>query len=379
MAITGQSFTSIVTAMVASAKSAATVALDFTVGSINLALVQSVAGVALWLQGLILLVLAQSRASTSQGPDLDSWMADFAFPRLAAIAATGSITFARFQPTAAAVIPVGALTATAVGGTQFIVTADPTNPAFGANVGGAGIAGYTVAPGVASITVAGAAVTAGSAGNILAGALSILLQPIGGIDTATNQNAFTGGVDPEADAAFRVRFQTFIASLMKGTDAAITYALNSLQAGLTFNILENLNPALAAQLGYVTVVLDNGTGSPPASLLNAAAAAIEAVRCAGITVGVIPPQIIRADIAMTLTSIVTANHAADVAAVIAALELYIDALPVGSPLAFSRLVQVAYDASANVSNVTGVTLAGGTWDLIANTVQVIKSGTLAVS
>ena len=207
-----------VSGMVAQAERRA--ALDFTVGSINLAPVQSVAAVSLWLQALVLAVLARSRAASSQGSDLDSWMADFGFGRLGAVAAAGQVTFARFQPTASALVPVGAIVATSVGGAQFVVTADPTNAAYSPNAGGTGGAGYTVQANVPSITVAAAAVVPGSAGNILAGTISLLLQPISGIDTATNGAAFVGGLDPESDAAFRVRFQAFIAALMKGTTAA---------------------------------------------------------------------------------------------------------------------------------------------------------------
>jgi uncharacterized phage protein gp47/JayE len=380
MAITGQSFKQFVVGMVAGAKSVAAVTLDFTSGSINLALVQAVAAVALWLQGLVLQVLAQSRAATSQGADLDSWMADFGFVRLAAVASVGQVAFSRFQPTAAAIVPVGAIVATAVGGAQFEVTADPTNAAYGAAAAGAGLPGYTIAPGVSSLTVPAASAVPGSVGNVLAGAIAVLLQPISGIDTATNASAFVGGTDPEADPAFRTRFQSFIGALQKGTDAAIAFAVNALpQSGLTFQILENTTPVLAAQAGYVTVCLDDGSGNPPASLLQAAVAAIEAVRCAGITVGVIPPTIVRANVTMTLTSTVQANHAADVTAATNALTAYLDAVPVGAPLAFSRLTQIAYDASPNISNVTGVTLNAGTADLTVTTIQVVKAGLLAVS
>jgi uncharacterized phage protein gp47/JayE len=379
MAISGQSFRQLVSGMVAQAKSTATVALDFTVGSINLALVQSVAAVSLWLQALVLAVLAQSRAASSQNADLDSWMADYGFARLGAVASIGQVTFARFQPTAAAVVPVGAIVATSVGGAQFVVTADPANAAYSTNANGTGVAGYTVAANVPSIAVAAAAVTPGSAGNILAGTISLLLQPISGIDTATNGAAFVGGLDPESDAAFRVRFQAFIAALMKGTTTAYSYALTSLQSGLTFQILENTAPNLTVQQGFVTICLDDGTGNPPSSLIQAALAAVEAVRCAGITVGIIPPQIVSANIAMTLTSTITANHAADVAAASNALQVYVNALPVGSTLPFSRLSQVAYDASPNISNVTGVTLNGGTADLTVTTLQVVKSGSLGIS
>jgi uncharacterized phage protein gp47/JayE len=379
MSIAGNSFSQIVTNMVAAAKSAVSVALDFTTGSINLALVQSVAGVALWLQGLILQVLLQSRASTSQGADLDSWCADFAFPRRAAVAASGQLTFSRFQPSAATVIPVGAIVATAVGGAQFAVRADPTSGLYGAAAAGPGLAGYTLAPGVASGTVPAAAIVSGAAGNVTAGAISLLMQAINGIDTVSNALPFAGGADAEADAAFRLRFQNFINTLMKGTDAALGFALTALQPGLSVAILDNTKPDLTAQNGFVTIVLDDGSGAPPGTLLQAAAAAVEAVRCTGITIGVIPPSILSATIAMTVVSTVASQHAQDVAAATAALQLYIAALPVGAPLPYARLAQLAFDASPNIANVTGATLNAGTADLTASAVQVIKPGTIAVS
>ena len=58
--------------------------LDFSIGSILRAIVEAYAAVAMWLQGLILSVLSLTRAATSSGSDLDSWMADFGLTRLAA-------------------------------------------------------------------------------------------------------------------------------------------------------------------------------------------------------------------------------------------------------------------------------------------------------
>ena len=263
---------------------ATTAAIDFTVGSVPLALAQAVSGMALWLQALILQVLAQSRASTSQGPDLDSWCADFGFERVGAIAATGTLTFSRFQPTSAAVILPGALAAASIGGAQFVVTLDPTNGLYSASAGGPGVPGYVIAPSVLSGTVPAAAVAPGAAGNVVIGAIGLLLQTISGVDTVTNGINFNGGQDAESDASFRLRFQTFINSLMKGTLAAYIYALNALRPGLTFSILENTTPALTAQKGTVTIVFDDGSGAPPPLLLQSALTAIEAVRCAGITV-----------------------------------------------------------------------------------------------
>jgi len=52
---------------------------------------------------------------------------------------------------------------------------------------------------------------------------------------------------------------------------------------------------------------------------------------------------------------------------------------IGQALSYSRLAQVAYDASPGITNVTGVTLNSATADLAATSQQVVKSGTVSVA
>lgn len=84
---------------------------------------------------------------------------------------------------------------------------------------------------------------------------------------------------------------------------------------------------------------------------------------------------------MAITTASGYTHSAVVSTVQAALLNYINTLPLGTTLAYSRLAQIAYDASPAVTNVTGVTLNGGTSDVTATALQVIKttSGSVVVS
>ena len=82
---------------------------------------------------------------------------------------------------------------------------------------------------------------------------------------------------------------------------------------------------------------------------------------------------------MTLTTGSGYSHSAVVAQVATALTNYINSLTLGTPLTYSRLAQVAYDASPGVTNVTAVTLNSGTADLAATSQQVIKVGTLTIA
>src|SRR5579872_2048657 len=129
MQLSLRNFDAIVAAGAAAVQGAARQVLDLTVGSVLRAILEANAGLGLWLQWLILQVLQTTRAATSVGTDLDSFVGDFGLARLPASAAAGSVTFARFTPVAGALVPVGTVVRTSDGAQSFAVTADPTNPA----------------------------------------------------------------------------------------------------------------------------------------------------------------------------------------------------------------------------------------------------------
>jgi uncharacterized phage protein gp47/JayE len=348
--------------------------LNFNIGTVFRALGEAVSGIALWLQGLILQMLALTRASTSTGADLDSWFADFGFSRLAASYATGTVTFSRFTPTSQAVVPVGTVVQTTDGSEQFTVNTDTTNPAYSAALGG-----YVLAPNVASVSVTVTAVTAGTGGNVLANTITQLSQSVPGVDTVTNAAAFTNAVNAESDATALARFQSWLLSLSKATKAAIGNAITSLQQGLTYTITENYTYGGVYQPGYFYVVVDDGSGVPSDTLVSTVYNAIDAVRPFTSTFDVKKPIVVTATVAMAITTAAGYTHSTVAALVQTALQNYINTLPLGSSLAYSRLAQVAYDASPGVTNVTGVTLNGGTADVTADAKTVVKAATITVT
>jgi uncharacterized phage protein gp47/JayE len=374
MALTTKDFSTLVQEMVSNVQGYATALVDLTIGSILRASLESVSAVVMWLQGLILALLATTRAATSSGADLDSWVADFGLTRLAATYATGLVTFSRFTPTQQAVVPVGAVVQTADGTQQFTVNLDTTNPAYSASLGG-----YVIAAGSLSVTVSVTATVAGSAANVVSGAISTLAQAVPGVDTVANAAALANGANAETDGALRVRFVSYVQSLSKATKAAVAYAITSLQQGLTYTLTENQTRAGVYQPGYFFVVVDDGTGAPSSTLLSTVYNAIDAVRPLTVTFDVFAPTVVTANVVMTIVTAAGYTHSAVAAVVQAALQSYINTLPLGTSLAYSRLSQVAYDASPGVTNVTGVTLNGGTSDIAATSQQVVKAGTVTVS
>lgn len=374
MQLSLQNFSTLVEGMAAAVQGAASSLLDLTTGSVLRAILEANASLALWLQWLVVQVLATTRLATSTGADCDTFGADFGFFRLPAVAAVGQVTFSRFTPTVAAFIPVATAVSTSGNAQSFVVMADPTNPAYSASMGG-----YNLAAGVASVTVQIAANVAGSAGNVQPGAITVISSALAGIDSVTNAAVLTGGIDAESDAAFKLRFGNYLASLSKATDLAIGAAITGVQQGLSYVISENIDQTGAIQMGHFVVTVDDGSGSPPATLLSTVQQAVDAVRPVGSSFAVQAPLVTPADVSLNLTLVAGASQQTAVAAVATAIEAYIASLGVGASLNFTRLAQLAYSASGSVINVSAVLLNGGTADLMPPLFGVVRTGTVTVS
>ncbi len=368
-----QNFTTLVGNAAAAVQGAARQLLDLSAGSALRAVLEANAGLALWLQWLIVQVLQATRAATSTGADLDTWMADFQVTRLPPQPALGQVQVARFAPTAAALLPAGTQVRTADGTQTFAVLADPSNAAYQAAQGG-----YALAPGVASLAVPIQAVAAGSAGNVQAGSITLLGAAVPGIDTVANAAPTTGGIDAESDPALRARFQLFLATLARATPLAVGAAVLSARAGLSYAIAENVAANGAPMPGSFVVTVDDGSGAPTASTVAAAAAAIEAVRPVGTSYGVLPPVVFVVPVTLTVLPAAGYAHDAIAAPVAAAITAYVDALPIGATLALSRVAQLAYDATPGVANVLGVTILGSPTDFAPGPRGVVKASSVQV-
>jgi hypothetical protein len=383
MSVNTQSFTQVLTGFATVVQGKSSALVNFVIGSVLRAIGEGTSWVAMWLQSLILQAIALTRAATSNGADLDTWFAQYGFTRLAPTAASGSVTFSRFTTSQQAVVPIGSIVQTGDGTQQYKVVADTTNGAYSATLGG-----YVIAAGAASVTCAVVSITPGSnslslpdsSGNVSANTITALFQSIPFVDTVTNALPFTNGVDAESDAAARVRFVGYLASLARATKAAIGAAIKALGANFTYTIIENQTLAGATQMGYFAVVVDDGTGAPSSSILSAVYNAVDAVRPFTSTFGVFAPTVVNATVVMTLQTTSTGvAHSTTCALVQSAISTYINTLPLGAKLPYFKLGQIAIDASSDVLSVLTLTINGGTSDLTVTNQQVVKSNSVSVS
>jgi uncharacterized phage protein gp47/JayE len=373
MANTTKDLTTLQNEMTASAQGQSSALLDFSVGSIMLAIINAFAAVVLWLQAQILSVSSKTRASTSHDADLDSWMADFNFPRDAASPASGNETFTRYTTTGTASLAVGAQVQTANGSAIYAVMTDSGNPHYDAAT-----ASYIIPDGTASVTVPIQALVAGSAGNALAGLINTSATAIPGFDTYTNAAALTNGTDGESDAAYRARFVLWINSLSKGTETAIAAAILGVQSNLQYVLVENEDTLGNPDPGYFYAVIDDGSGVPSDELVAAVTAAIALVR--GFTIGwtVIKPTVLDVPVELTITVASGYTGSSVRAAVQNAITNYVNTRGLGNGLPYTRIAQVAYDASPGVANVINVLLNGGTSDIAGSPKQAIRTTSVTV-
>jgi uncharacterized phage protein gp47/JayE len=368
-----QNFSNLMQNMSATVQGSAAQLIDLSVGSVLRAVLEACASVALWMQWLILQVLSMTRAATSNGSDLDSWMADFSLTRLPGAPSVGDVIFARYTTGVTATIPVNTVVMTSDGTQSFSVVAQPANPAWN------GAAGYTLAANVASIAVPVRAASAGTGGNIQPGAIGLLGSAIPGVDTVSNTAAFTGGVNAESDAAFRARFTLYINSRSLATAGAIDFAIASLRQGLRYTVLENVDTAGNSVPGNFCVVVDDGTGSPPAALIANASAAVDAVRPIGTTYAVTGPVVVPVTVVMAIETSNTATASSVALAIQQGILAWIGSLPIAGVLAVSKLEAIAHATDPSVISVTSTMINGATADMTAADNAVLVAASVTVN
>lgn len=347
---------------------------DLSPGSSFRALLEAAAFNSEWQQFLTVAVLRQTRAATSRGEDLDSYFGDFGLTRLGAVPASGAVTFSRFSTTGTALVPLGAIVKTVDGTVSFTVVKDTANPRWDT-----GLNGYTIAGGVASVTVPVAASTAGASGNVRAGTITMIASAVPGIDAVANAAGFQNGADGEADEAFRARFTNYINTRSQATTGAVEYAVASVQQGLTFKIVQNVDAAGNPSRGTFVIFVDDGTGSPPDALMSAIHTAVQAAAPISVPFFLLPAQVITANVSLTIKAKPGYSKASLIGAVAAAIQDHINTLGVGEPLSFYRLAHVAQDTVEGVQSVDTLLLNGHTENLGGEPNQSVHAGSIAVS
>lgn len=358
-----------------------------------------------FIQSQAVAVSLLTRASTSYGTDLDSFVADYNLqpPRQAATYDIGQVIFTRNQASSSSqVLLVGTTiqtpTPSPASSVQYTVIADATNVAYSPNAGGVGVPGYTLAAGLTQFAQnpLAQAVLAGPTSNVISGALTVIASPNVPFDNSTNPYPIDNAQPTESDQALLARFTKYIAGLATANYNAIGAAILGAYNGLTYVLNDRLYTDGSAKVAYFTAVIDDGSGAIPSGTLTLTSNAINAKRAEGIGFSVIAPTNETINVAVTGTAVWPSFNATNVRTSIqAAIIAYVNANGVSGANAANFYVptnKVSYVGIANVvasfigvnasqglQSYGGITVNSGTVDIALTTYQLGRSSISTVS
>ena len=343
-------------------------------GSAALAFAQSMAAVSISQQQLMVHVANITRLATSYGSDVDSFVADFGMSRLAAVPTSGTITMTRSVSGSTLVIPVGAVCQTTVNQIQFQLVADTNQPNYNvsSNAYVYGVSDVTITATVQAISVPLSHLS------ITANTLTQVVSGFVGVSSITNPLPFTNGSSAETDSQLKIRFVEFIGSLTQATETAVEYAINTVQQGLTFQLIESFTFSGAPYPGGFTVVVDDGTGAIPSALLNLITAAILPVRAAGIVFGVFAPTNVPVNVNVVVVASASYSQSALQTQVQSNISAYINSLGVGVGCTFINIGAVIQN-TPGVFTYSGLTLNGLSADVSIAPTQLPRAGSVTVT
>ena len=299
-------------------------------------------------------------------------MADFGFHRLESANASGQVVFSVLAAKGTSIpVPVGTILQTAGGLIKYRVIADTALPTFNLSQNA-----YILAPGQLTLTAKVLAVSPGTASNVQAHQLAQFQSSVPSIDGVTNPAPFINGKDLEGDQAFRDRFILWINSLSKATKQALLSAAIGIQANLDVALFENINRLGQVYLGNIVIVVDDGTGQPPPSLLVTVFNVLDEVRAFGISIDVVAPTLVTVTAILNVKLNVEATSSGPILLKIQnAIIEYINNLKIGQSMSVYRMIQIAMDTDTAVIDVqpNSVLLQGEEEGLVATQFQLLRT------
>jgi uncharacterized phage protein gp47/JayE len=239
----------------------------------------------------------------------------------------------------------------------------------------------------AGATVGIVALEPGAAGKVAAGSITSIESPVDALDSVTNAAPTQGGVDVESDAALRERIMLEFAGRGMGNINDYRRSALALAGVGRVTVIPVWNGP-----GTVKVVLMDEDGGPVSSVVTDAATAFfdpvtgdaEGAAPPGVEVTISTPTQVPIDVVATVTfkpgySLTGATGgSAQEASILKALAAYIGSLDVGEDVIYEH-VKAQFFRAEGVYTISGVTVEGGTSDVVITTDQIASLGTVTLS
>lgn len=299
-------------------------------------------------------VLAQSFPQTAQGEYLDYHAETRAITRLSAARAEGVLRFSTTGAAAADYTITRGSTAMTAAGVRFATTEEAT-----------------LKKGESHVDVPAAAVEAGAAGNVIAGAVHIMAAYPVGVTQCENPEAFTGGSDGESDEKLRARVLESYKRLPNGANAAF-YEQEAMRFA---NVAAAKAVGRARGIGTVDVYVAVHGGAPEKELLEEINAHLQEKREIAVDVTVKAPTEKAVDITAELKAQPGWGFAEIADAAKSALGAYFTGERLGEDIYTARLAALLY----GVEGVENCHLLAPTADIAVRATELPVLGTVTVT
>ena len=215
------------------------------------------------------------------------------------------------------------------------------------------------------------ALTAGTAGNVAAGAiLTMAVAPVG-VSRCTNPEAFSGGLDAEGDESLRERVLETFRRMPNGANAAFYQ-----QEALSFpEVAAATVVARPRGVGTVDVFLATAAGLPDSGLLEQVAAHLEERREIAVDVQVKAPEVRTVDVSVQVAARPGADFDTVRQAVESAVRGWFDGRLLGQSVLRAQLGALIF----GVEGVENYALTAPAADVAAAVDELPQLGTLTVA
>ena len=363
MAFQIKNFRSIAASMINISRANDSKITDFSVGSVARTLMDASA---IEIEELYLQILLGLQEAISTAV-----FNSFNFERRTAVHASGTARFSAPISASARQIPFGTKIKSESSAFEYATATDAEIPA-----------GSTFVDVLVSCTQTGALT------NCNADTLTTMVNAISSV-TVTNPLAFINGSDAETDAEIKTRFTAYIATLSRGTGAALRYgaAQSSIvdSAGAIIEqakhiaVIEPFQTDVAQPIGLVNLYVHNGSGNTSSALVAKVQSDIDGAN--GIpgwkSAGVVADVYAAPDYLVNVTGTITLEADAASASTAAedAISSYIQSLGIGQPVIRSELIAIVME----IGGVYNVLLSAPASDVAVSAIQKAMPGTVNLS
>jgi uncharacterized phage protein gp47/JayE len=284
---------------------------------------------------------------------LDLRTAELGVTRKPAVKAVGSV---RFVGTDGIVVPTGTRLSTDEAEPIYFVTT----------------AAGTVVSG--SVIVDAEAETAGAAGNVAAGKITLVLGTVSGVTSVTNTQSFDGGTDVESDESLLARYYERVQKPATSGNANHYLQWAKSVAGVGD---AKVYPLWNGNGTVKVVLLDEDKTTPPQATIDATIAVIEASRPIGATVTVVGATETPITVSATLTLASGTTLVQATSEFTALLTAYLKSIAFVDPVVrYSKIASLVLDVSS-VVDYANLKVNGGTANVTITDGAVGVAGTVS--